>query len=310
MKLAIISRKTGNIGASHDDIDYMVDTFAWNARVRGFTIFTDCKTYEHCTSLNNRTIHAVLDDRELRQEADVIVVFGGDGTMINAAKRFYGIPLLGINMGHLGFVSDVPKTLDHHLILDILSSVIQDAEKEVVWNPSSNYTIGKRTMVRTKVGKKSSFALNEIAIVQTNGRIVEFDVIINEEHAYRCRGDGLIISTPTGSTAYALSAGGSIIHPASRVIEVVPLTPQTLSCRPLIINDSSTVRVKIIKGENAMVSSDGIAFGSISSGEEITVSLDKTHHTKFIHPHIPEITYSYFGMLREKLNWQYLPGGQ
>ena len=118
--------------------------------------------------------------------------------------------------------------------------------------------------------------------------------------------DGLIVSTPTGSTAYALSAGGAIIHPSARVLEIVPLVPQTLSCRPLIVNDSAKIEVILAKGE-ANISADGEKFGKIVPGEriEIEISLKKT---TFLHPNIPEITYSYYGMLREKLNWQHIPG--
>jgi NAD+ kinase len=310
MKLAVISRKNGDVGASHNDISQVVRSFTESANKAGFTIFTD---YE--TDKNYSIKSAVItDDATISRSCFAVVVFGGDGTMINAAKRFPNVALVGINMGRLGFVSDIPKTIDHSVILGVLKMAFQDSN--VGWQDKIvGYTIGSRTMVKAMVWTGSGdteyqridgIALNEITLSQGNGRIIEFEVFINGEKAYRCRGDGLIVSTPTGSTAYALSAGGAIIHPAARVFEIVPLVPQTLSCRPLIINDGAKVEVKLVKGE-ANISADGELFGKITSNDrvEISISLQKT---TFLHPNIPEITYSYYGMLREKLNWQHIPG--
>jgi NAD+ kinase len=228
---------------------------------------------------------------EVAETVDVAVVFGGDGTMLNTSKYLAAseVPLLGINLGRLGFITDVPSTFDPDLIIKMLD------KKE--------YTIENRTMLNTL----ETTALNEIVISRAAGKILEFRVYIDEEYAYQARGDGLMVSTPTGSTAYAMSAGGAIINPTSRVFEVVPMMPQSLSCRPLIINDTSGVTFELIHGE-AEVYADGIKIRDLTPPDivEITIAQDQA---RFIHPRIiDKLTYSYYHTLREKLNWQHLPG--
>jgi NAD+ kinase len=291
MKIAVICRKNGEVGASHDDIIENVNSFISVALDNGIDVVVDVDTKIICEP----NVPAQSDNDIYN--CNVIVIFGGDGSVIDAAKRFPEKPLIGVNMGRLGFVSDIPKTVSHTSIIDIIK------------NPKS-HTYGVRSMLESFMYEDktiNSIALNEISISQSNGRIIEFDVFIDNEKAYRCRGDGLIISTPTGSTAYAMSAGGAIIHPSANVIELVPLVPQTLSCRPLIVNNQSRVSVKLIKGE-ASCSADGKKFCNLLPRQQIEVQLS-SDNAVFLHPIIPEITYSYFGMLREKLNWQHLPGG-
>ena len=288
--ICLIGRKNGSLGSKHD-LDDIIGRFVsyFKGQNPDKKFYTDQETFNHFLS---ESVAASHTEEFLRNNAKVVITFGGDGTMVNAAKRFPGIPILGVNLGKLGFITDIPVS---HGAMGIYRIA-----RDVINSNFDSYVTEKRTMINLTIG--NSLALNEIAIRST-GSIIEFEVRVDGELAYQCRGDGLIVSTPTGSTAYALSAGGSIIHPTSKVLELVPMVPQTLSCRPLIVNDSSKIDVKIISGE-AMVLADGQIV--LNSTKHVMIELDKKTST-FVHPKSRELNYSYFGMLREKLNWQHLP---
>ena len=297
MKIAVVGRKNGQAVASHSNLTAIINGFVKVAHARGHRVLVDDDTYRHFIA-DPKKFHTTwsLDGEDVEQgkldSADVGVIFGGDGTMLVNAKDLskHDIPLLGVNLGRLGFITDVPVTLEHEKIIDLLES--------------ESYTIEARSMLSMLQGRQT--ALNEVTISRSTGRILEFQVSIDGEFAYLARGDGLLISTPTGSTAYALSAGGPIIHPTAKVFEVVPMFPQTLSCRPLVINDTSTVRFELVKGD-AKVYSDGSEVDQITDGAVLYVEKSK-HSVKIIHPQTPEATYNYYFTLREKLNWQRLPG--
>jgi len=274
MRIAVIKRLNGQEGASHSNIEKIIEEFISVATARG---------------------HAVLTAESELDSVSVGVVFGGDGTMLVTAKSLskHDVPLLGVNLGRLGFITDVPLAIHPTKIVELLES--------------KAYTIEARSMLRLlHYNHSSQTALNEVTISRSTGKILEFQVFIDDEFAYLARGDGLLISTPTGSTAYALSAGGPIIHPTAKVFEVVPMFPQTLSCRPLIINDTSTVKFELIKGD-ATVYSDGNEIRQITSGDVLEIE-KSSRAVKIIHPKAEGLIYDYYFTLREKLNWQRLPG--
>ena len=307
MIIALIGRKNGQEGSAHQNLGDVIVNFAKGILRHGMIVMFEDETASNFKDLILRELD-VKDDPMVRtgsthginQLADVIFVFGGDGTMVSAAKDYAAsrIPLLGINLGRLGFISDVPSDFDVDTIIKMLIT--------------KDYVIDRRIMLESE----GVHALNDIVISRSTGRILEFEVSIDDEYAYRARADGLIVATPTGSTAYCMSAGGSVVSPNAKVLQVVPMFSQTLSCRPLIISESSVVSFKLIHGD-ASFYADGNNHREVKQNEIINIKLactDEryTHPPKLqahlMHPKIPNLMYSYYNTLREKLNWQHLPG--
>lgn len=241
---------------------------------------------------------------EIAKTVDVIIVVGGDGTLLDIARQTlgYNVPLIGVNQGRVGFITDIPSDKAPETIIKMLRS--------------NEYTVEMRTLLdmtgmdSRNAYLKSEIALNDIVFSKRGGRIIEYEVYLGQrgqepKFAYKARADGLIIATPTGSTAYALAAGGSIINPTSRVIQIIPMLPQTLAYSPLIVDDSFSVKFKLISGEaDAWVDGQG-PFDIGKDGMSIVRSTDKII---FWHPDTKDVTYDYFNTLRQKLNWQLEPG--
>jgi NAD+ kinase len=232
-----------------------------------------------------------LELKQLCGQVDLVVVMGGDGTMLSAARIVapFNIPMVGINLGRLGFLTDIPLADMHTMLGGILDG---------------DYTSEKRLLLNAEVlraGKQvfSTVALNDVVVSRgAMGSMIEFEVYVDDLFVYNLRSDGLILATPTGSTAYALSAGGPILHPNLSAFTLVPISPHTLSNRPIVLASDSEVTVKLIRGANARVNFDVQSFFDIQSGDEVFV---KAHANpiRLIHPK----GYSYYAMLREKLHW-------
>ena len=230
--------------------------------------------------------------------ADLAVVVGGDGTMLSAARNLvrYGVPLAGINIGRVGFMTDIARKdmsasigaiLDGHYTLEERS--LLDAE---IWRDG-------RSMLRT-------LALNEAVVGKgSQGRLIEFEVYIDGEYVYTLRADGVIVATATGSTAYALSAQGPILHPAVPALALVPLNPHTLSARPVSVTDRSVIEIVLVRALDARAHFDGYALADMAQGDRLVLRRS-TDLVRFVHPP----TYSYFVMLREKLRWSESVGRQ
>jgi NAD+ kinase len=222
----------------------------------------------------------------ISKNPDFVIVIGGDGTMLNAAQIYCRkeIPILGINIGGLGFLTDV--TL-HELPL-ILNQIKRGC-----------YTIEKRMMVQATFNKSSLFALNDISIVtKIPGRAVELSATINKEHIYRFLADGIIIATPTGSTAYSLATGGPILIPSTDGLIITPIAPHTLSVRPMVLPASSIIRMNVGQKGKAILVADGQHSKMLPNGRTVVfkrarykVSLVKPRQTTF------------FKTLREKMKW-------
>jgi NAD+ kinase len=233
----------------------------------------------------------VADYAEIGARADLVVVQGGDGSMLSAARNLAGrdVPLVGVNQGRLGFMTD------------IASSQMIDAMAEIL---AGRHTIEERTMLAAEVHRDgavtlATLALNDAVVNKGSvGRLIEFVVNIDGEFVYDLRADGLIVATPTGSTAYALSADGPIVQPGVPGFALVPISPHTLSNRPIMISDRSVIEIFLKRAGDARLHFDGQLQCDLQEGDRVLIR--RAEHTiKFVHPP----GYSYFTMLREKLHW-------
>jgi NAD+ kinase len=233
-----------------------------------------------------------VDERELAARADLVVAIGGDGTLLHAARNVAArdVPLVGINRGRLGFLTDVSP--EH--MLDALDAIL-----------AGNYLAEKRLMLAAKLAGESAggalFALNDIVLQKGDtGRLLDFTTDVDDTYVNTHRGDGLIVATPTGSTAYALSCGGPIIQPNVDALVMVPICPHTLSDRPLVLPSSSAIRVTLDNagGSEAHVVCDGEPLARMAAADVLTISLAKQAVT-LLHPR----DYNYYELLRSKLNW-------
>ena len=231
----------------------------------------------------------VLAQGETR--ADLAIVIGGDGTMLAAARELmrHHVPLVGINQGRLGFMTDIGH---------------DDMQTGVGAILDGNYAIEERTLLDAELtrGGKSvlrTIALNEAVIGKgSQGRLIEFELSVDGEFVYRLRADGIIVATPTGSTAYALSAQGPILHPAVPALTLVPLNPHTLSARPVSVNDRSVIEVVMVHSLDARAHFDGLALADMAEGDRLVLKRS-ADVVRFVHPP----GYRYFATLREKLRW-------
>lgn len=224
--------------------------------------------------------------------SDLVLVLGGDGTMLSAARLLEErpVPILGINMGGLGFLTEV--TLDQ--MFPTLEKVF-----------AGEFTIEERLMLRARIHRHGEHVaqaavLNDVVVSKgTLARMIEIQISIDGQFVTSLRGDGLIVSTPTGSTAYSLSAGGPIINPSVHAIILTPICPHTLSHRPLLIPSSAMIEIILSsKEEGAMATFDGQVGVALTQGDTVVVSASQ-HRTHLAR--LPDRTY--YDVLRRKLNW-------
>ena len=219
---------------------------------------------------------------------DLIIVFGGDGTLLRAARNYleHNIPILGINMGTVGFLTDIK--------IEDFESVIKDVLV-------GNCEIEERNLVCASFGNNSVYGLNEIVIHSgAYTQLMRYRLSVNEKIVYEQRADGLIIATPTGSTAYALSAGGPIIHPGVDVWTILPMLPQSMSSRPFVISSDQIAVVNLLNGplDEAKICADGQDDISVPYIKDITISKMK-ETLRLVHPKNND----FFEACREKLGW-------
>ena len=232
-------------------------------------------------------------ERQIMKEADLLVAIGGDGTMLNCSRKFgsKGVPVLGINLGNLGFLTDIRP--------EILTSSLLSVVK-------GNYIEDKRFFLEAEIKNKSKklLALNEIVIHSGSiAQLIEYELFIDNSFVYSQKADGLIISSPTGSTAYSLSGGGSIIHPKVNAFILLPMFPQSLSSSSLIINSESLIRVKILStSKKTHVSLDSQENFLLTGKKEIFIKMAKSN-LLLIHPR----DHDFFSSCRNKLGWSNTP---
>lgn len=224
-------------------------------------------------------------------KADLAIVIGGDGTMLAAARDLvrHRVPLVGINQGRVGFMTDIGHDDMQAGVGAILDGKYSIEERALL---DAQIVRGSKTILRT-------IALNEAVIGKgSQGRLIEFDLAIDGEFIYTLRADGIIVATPTGSTAYALSAQGPILHPAVPALTLVPLNPHTLSARPVSVSDRSVIEIVMVHALDARAHFDGLALADMAEGDRLLLKRS-ADAVRFVHPP----GYRYFATLREKLRW-------
>jgi len=229
---------------------------------------------------------------ELCQTIDLAIVIGGDGTLLNVARQMApcGVPIIGVNLGRLGFLADIAPDVMGDQIGRILDG---------------DYQLERRLLLHVEIMRKGKIvqeanALNDVVIGKGEiSRLIEFEIYLGGEFVIDSRADGIIVSSPTGSTAYAMSAGGPILHPTLAAITIVPICPHTLSFRPIVVSSDSTVEVVIVgQPAHARVTCDGQVNYSLDVGDRIYVRRAE-NPVELIHPS----NRSHFDVLRAKLFW-------
>ncbi len=272
-----------------------------------------CTLAKLIDDLNQRGLRVVLDEsasayfeqpsepvvnrQQLAKESDLAIVVGGDGTLLNAARSLAGagVPVLGVNLGRLGFLTDVSPDEMHERLDEIFAGEYEEEHRSLL---HASVTRNGRTV-------SESDALNDVVIHKWDiARMIEVDTTIDGRFLNSLRADGLIVSTPTGSTAYALSGGGPILDPALKALVLVPICPHTLSNRPVVVSDGVDIEI-IVHGENstkAQITCDGQVNFELMSGDLVQIKR-KDHDLRLIHPK----KHDHFDIMRRKLRWAEQP---
>lgn len=247
---------------------------------------------ERDTALNTGiTDYAALSTEELGRVCDLAVVVGGDGTMLAIARELsrYNIPLVGINLGRLGFMTDVLLREWRESLAPIIAGDYEEESRAMLAG----------TVVRDGDAFYEGFAMNEVVVSRGGtASMIEVKAEINGQFIANFRADGLIVASPTGSTAYALSAGGPLLHPAIAGWVLVPIASHTLSNRPIVLPDTGEISIEIVAGREASMNFDMQSLASLLHGDTILVRKSE-HRVRFLHPR----GWSYYATLRRKLRW-------
>ncbi len=264
-------------------------------RLAQFLVSSGIHTYLEENSIDKESIDGVeyCSRKHMAGTCDLVIVVGGDGSLLHAARDMVDldVPILGVNRGRLGFLTDISPNEMEDRVADVLDG---------------NYVATERFMLEAEILRDDSvvdsgIALNDV-ILESGGsvRMIEFELVINGQFVYSQRADGLIIATPTGSTAYALSGGGPIVHPHLEAIDIVPINPHTLSNRPILVDSKSDLQVKVLLSNSVepLVVCDGQHYLEARLGDIIHVRRkDKT--LKLLHP----VEHDFYATCRSKLNW-------
>ena len=235
--------------------------------------------------------YTTLDVPAIGDRCDLVLVVGGDGTMLGIGRQLarHGVPLIGINQGRLGFITDIP--------LDQYRATLEPMLR-------GEYEEDHRSLMHARVMRDGqcvfdALAMNDVVVNRgaTSG-MVELRVEVDGHFVANQRADGLIVASPTGSTAYALSAGGPLLHPSTPGWVLVPIAPHTLSNRPVVLPDASEVTIEVVSGRDASANFDMQSLASLLHGDRISVRRSQ-HRVRFLHPR----GWTYFDTLRRKLHW-------
>lgn len=254
----------------------------------------------HCRVLIDETVDLSFDapperrpESELTREADLVVAVGGDGTMLYAARLAAprAIPVLGVNRGRLGFLADIGP------------AEMRDRLDEIL---SGRFVRDRRAMLRARIlrpgaPERECFSLNDVVLQKwQTGRMLDFETWIDGRYVNTHGGDGLVVATATGSTAYALSCGGPILYPELDALVLAPICPHTLSDRPIVVRSTSTIEVRLVERPDtkAQVTCDGVPLGELVPGDRLLVT-PATESVVLLHP--PD--HDYYRILRSKLRW-------
>ena len=254
---------------------------------RGVRVLVDRLTASHIGDSK----YPVLTLEEIGRDADLAIVLGGDGTMLNIARTLapFDVALVGVNQGRLGFLTDI--SLD--TMFETIGSILE-----------GKYVTEERMLLEADVFSVdqpvcSVLAFNDAVIAKgLKGSMIEFEVRIDGRFLYSLRADGLIVTTPTGSTAYALSSGGPIIHPSLSAMALVPICPHTFSGRPIVISSDSLIEIIIKSGADARAHFDSHSRYDLHDTDRVVVRRYR-HTIRLLHP----VGHDYYSMLRGKLHW-------
>ena len=258
---------------------------------RGHRIVLEADTAEYASVPGATTVGGT----DLGRQADLAIAVGGDGTMLALGRQLapFDVPLIGINQGRLGFLTDIPLAA----MTDHLGAMLE-----------GRYVEQRRTLLTVVVqrpdgGREEALALNDVVVNRGSlGSMIECAVSIDERFAYAMRADGIIVATPTGSTAYALSAGGPILAPQLASFLLVPVAPHALTHRPIAISDDCRISITVMQGRDAGIHCDGQGHFALAEGD--CVLLERAgFRARFLYPE----GHDYFATLREKLQWSTTP---
>lgn len=285
-RIALVGKQTQQVAQSLRSLgDFL--------RQRGCEVVLEKET---AASVGAKGTVATFD--EIGRNCDLAIVLGGDGTMLAAARNLahHRVPLAGVNQGRLGFMTDIALSEMSASVGAILEGRHSIEERALI---EADIQRGGNSVLRT-------VALNEAVVTKgSQARLIEFKLSIDGEYVYRLRADGVIVATPTGSTAYALSAQGPILQPTVRAFALVPLNPHVLSARPVSVSDSSLIEIELSRAVDARAHFDGFALTDLQEGDKLLLKRS-AHAIRFVHPP----GYSYFTMLREKLRWSNAVGSK
>jgi len=257
-------------------------------RQAGYRVVVDDRAMQQCALPNVES----LSINAIGEQAHLAIVVGGDGNMLGAARELskHDIGVIGVNRGNLGFLTDLAPETAVTMLSDVLAG---------------EYSTEMRFLLHAEVIEENkppaySNAMNEVVLHSDKvAHMIEFEVFVDNQFVFSQRSDGLIIATPTGSTAYALSAGGSILHPGLDAINVIPMFPHTLSSRPLVVPAASQISLRVAPTTEPLhISCDG--HNTLPVPEHSTIHIHRqAEHLRLIHP----LNYNYFKVLRNKLSW-------
>ncbi|WP_042303332.1 NAD kinase [Paraburkholderia kururiensis] len=258
---------------------------------RGFDVVFEADTAQDIGAAG----YTALRPAEIGARADVAVVLGGDGTMLGIGRQLapYRTPLIGVNIGRLGFITDIP---------------LADMQEVVPQMLCGSFEREERTLLEARITRDGdpiyhAIAFNDVVVNRSGfSGMAELRVHVDGRFMYNQRSDGLIVATPTGSTAYALSSSGPILHPQLQGIVLVPIAPHALSNRPIVLPDSCKVSIQIVAGRDVNVNFDMQSFTALQLNDTIEVRRSR-HTVPILHP----VGYSHYATLRQKLHWNEHP---
>ena len=274
------------VSSRRDDLKDCIDRLCQFLDNKAVHYYFESNCYKQLAASCKQADHQTFDADNMVQPIDLIVVIGGDGSFLHACQLFhqYKVPLTGINLGRLGFLTDISI----NNLEELLDSILE-----------GQGTIENRYFFQGKTTSRTDYALNDI-VIQTpdSASIMDIEVKVDGSLAFDLRCDGIILASSTGSTAYGLSAGGPLLHPDVDALVLVPLAAHTLSARPCVIPSHKSLEIQQKSAVKARVSIDGTSRHSLDYGESIIISKSSWSIT-LAHP----LGYDYFAACRSKLGW-------
>jgi NAD+ kinase len=281
----------GILGKSHDeDFGAVLVALLALLRQRGHQVVVEARLQK---GLPEDLDYVFAERSAIGEMADLAIVIGGDGSLLSAARTLarHEVPVLGVNRGRLGFLTDINPDQILHAIPLILDGHYESEQRFLL----------DSCVVRNSEVIAKADALNDVVVNSgASAQMIEYELYINDLFVYRQRADGLIVSTPTGSTAYSLSGGGPIMHPSLDAVVLVPMFPHALSSRPIVVDGNSTIRIDILPRNriHPPVTCDGQMNMTARPGDSVVIQ-KKPHRLTLLHP----VGHSFYASCRDKLHW-------